>query len=85
MDWCENDEMMRQCEDVSEDEEKIKMRKMEGKSLQVEGVQRAPELLVSQVFTKDEEPKEEEKKMKVVGWSTEKMEEKESMQEFKDT
>ena len=72
-------------EEVSEAEEKIAARNVEGKSLQVEGVQRAPELLVSQVVTKEKEPKKEKKKSKVVGWSTVKMEEKESKQEFKDT
>ena len=45
--------MMRQWEDVSKEGEKIKMRKMGGKSLQVKGVQRAPELLASQVLTKE--------------------------------
>ena len=45
MDWLEDDEMMKQWEDVSNEEEKITVRKMEGKRLQVEGVQKVPELL----------------------------------------
>ena len=84
MDWLEDDEIMKQWEDVSK-EEKITMRKMEGKSLQVDGVQKVPDLFVSQVATKEKEPKKENKKRKVVGWSTEKMEEKASKHEFKDT
>ena len=44
---------------------------MEGRSLQVEGVQWALELVVSHVAKK-----EEKKKNKVIRWSTEKMEEK---------
>ena len=58
---------------------------MEGKSLQVEGVQRAPERPVSQVSTKQKVPTKEKKQSMVAGWSTEKMEEKASKQEFKDT
>ena len=58
---------------------------MEGKSLQVEGVQRAPELPVSQVSTKEKEQQKEKKKRKGKRWSTEKMEEKDSNQEFRDT
>ena len=57
---------------------------MDGKSLQVEGVQKPTELLVSQVLTKKKEQNKEKKQSKVVGWSTEKMEEKERKQEFKD-
>ena len=53
MDWLEVDEMMRQREEVSKEEEKITVRKMEGRSLQLEGVQKAPEILVSQVLTKE--------------------------------
>ena len=41
---------MRQWEYVSKEGEKISLKKTEGKSLQVEGVQRVPELLVSQVL-----------------------------------
>ena len=57
---------------------------MDGKSLQVEGVQEPTELLVSQVLTKKKEQHKEKKQSEVVGWSTEKMEEKERTQEFKD-
>ena len=53
MGWYEDDEMVRQWEETSKEEEKIAKRKVEGKSLLVEGVQRAPELLVSQVSTKE--------------------------------
>ena len=53
MDWYEDDEMVRHREDISKEEEKIAKVKMEGKSLQVEGAHRAPELLVSQVLTKE--------------------------------
>ena len=61
--------MMRHWENVCKEEEKI-TKKMEGKSLQVEGVQMAPELLVSQVLMKDTEPKKEMEKSNVAGWST---------------
>ena len=83
MDWLEDDEMTRQWEDVSKEEEKITVRKMEGRSLQVEGAHKALELLVSQVLTKEKEPKKEMKKSKVSGRSKEK-EEKASKREFKD-
>ena len=77
MDWYTDDVMMRQWEDDSREEEKITMRKMEGKRLQVESVQKAPELLVRRVLTTEKGSKKEKKKSKVAGWSTEKMEEKE--------
>ena len=63
----------------------MRRERWKGKILQVEGVKRAPELLVSQVLTKEQGQKKEWKKNKVVGWSTEKMEEKGSKQEFNDT
>ena len=44
---------------------------MDGKSLQVEGVQKPTELLVSQVLTKKKEQHKEKKQSKVVGWFTE--------------
>ena len=45
----------------------------------------ARELPVSQVLMKEKEPKKEKKKSKVVGCSTENVEEKASKQEFTDT
>ena len=53
--------------------------------MQVRGVRKAPELLASHMLTKEKGPKKEKKKSKVVGWSTEKVEAKESKHEFKDT
>ena len=53
MDWYEDDEMVRHWEEISKEEEKIAKGKMDGKSLQVEGAHRAPELLVSQVLKKE--------------------------------
>ena len=47
MDWVMNDEMMRQWEGVSKDEEEITVKRREGGKLQVEKVQRAPELVVA--------------------------------------
>ena len=49
MDWLEDDEMMRQWEGASKEEEKITVRKLEDTCLQVEGVQKVLELSVSQV------------------------------------
>ena len=40
---------------------------MQGESLQVSGVQRALELLVSQVFTKEKEQQKVKKKNEVIG------------------
>ena len=59
--------MMRQLGDVGKEEEKIPVRKMKGKSLQVESVQRARGLLVSQLLTKERRSRKEKKKGKVVG------------------
>ena len=39
--------------------------------LQLEDVQRAPDLQVSQVMTEENEPKKENKKSKMVGWPPE--------------
>ena len=75
--------MMRKWDEASKEEEKIA--KTEGKSLQLESVQRGRDTLVSQVLTKENEPTKEKKKSKVVGCSTEKVEEKASKQEFTDT
>ena len=58
--------MMRQLGDVGKEKEKIPVRNMKFKSLQVEGVQRARELPVSQLLTKEKEVKKEKKKGKVV-------------------
>ena len=58
---------------------------MEDRSSQDEGGQKAPELLVSQVFKKKRSQKTEKRKSKVAGWCTDKMEEKASKHEFKDT
>ena len=85
MHWFEDDEMMRRWEDVSTEEEKITVEKMEGESLQVEGVQKAPELLVFQVLTKEKDQRRRRKKSKLAGRSTEKMEEKARKHDFKDT
>ena len=57
-DWLEDDEMMKQWEVVSKEEKKITVRKIEGKSLQVERVQKVPELLMSQVLTKEKGAKQ---------------------------
>ena len=48
-------------EETRKEEEKIAERKSEGESLQVGGVQMAPELLVSQVLMKEMKQKEEAK------------------------
>ena len=40
MDWYEDDEMMRQWEEVGKEEANIVKIKMEGNGLQIEGVQR---------------------------------------------
>ena len=62
IDWYEDDEMLRQWEEVSEEEEKIVNRKTEGNGLQIEGVRRVPELLVSQVLTEEKELKKRKEK-----------------------
>ena len=55
------------------------MRKMKGRTLQVEGVQKMS------VATEGKEPKKENKKSGVVGLCTETVEEKASKHDFKDT
>ena len=75
---------MRHWEETSKEEVKIANGKMEGKSLQVEGVEKAPEYPVSQVLTKEKEQTKEKKKSKAKGSFIKKMEEKESNQEFRD-
>ena len=72
--WYDGDKMVGQRQETSNQEENIAKGKMVGESPQVEGVQRALELLVSQVLTKRKVSFEGEEKGKVVGWSTEKME-----------
>ena len=76
---------MRHWEDVSKEEEKIMVSKIEGRSFLVEEMQKAPELLVSELLMKEKELKKEKKQSEVAGWFTEKIEEKASKQEFKDT
>ena len=85
MDWHEDDEMMRQWEEVTKEEEKFVKRKTEGNGLQINGVHRAPQLVVSSMLSKEKGPKEKERKGKVVGWSKEKMEEKANNQLNRDT
>ena len=72
MDWYEDEEMMGQCEEVSEEVEKI-VKKTEGHGLQIEGVQRVPELMVSHVSDREKELEKRESKGKGVSWSTEKV------------
>ena len=62
MEWYEDDEMRRQREEVRKEEDKILRRKAEGKGLQIEGVQRVPELVVSQTVTKEKELRKKERK-----------------------
>ena len=62
---------------------------MRAEKSEAEGVQHVPELMVSLTGAVEEEGgkegKEEESKKRVVGWSTERMEDKTSKREFKDT
>ena len=71
-----DDEMRKQSEEVSKEENKNLHRKTEGDALHFEGIQKGPELVVPQHMAKENS----EKKGKVTGWSTEKMEEKVSNQ-----
>ena len=48
-DWLEDDEMMRQWEEVSKDEGKITLKQDEIRNIKCEGVQKVPELMLSQV------------------------------------
>ena len=57
MDWLEDDEMMRQWEEVSKEEEKITLRRNEGRGIKTERVQHVPELMVSQAQMKKREEK----------------------------
>ena len=72
-DWLEGDEKLWQWEEVSKDET-ITVRKMESRSLQVEGAEKVPELRRKR--RRRRRRKKKKKKNKVVGWSTEKMEER---------
>ena len=47
MDWLMNDEIMRRWSEVSKDEEETTVKRCESGKLQVEKVQRAPELVVA--------------------------------------
>ena len=85
VDWYEDDEMMRQWEEVSKEEGMRLQRKTEGNALHIEGLQTVPQLVVSQVLPAEKEKTTKERKGKVAGWSTEKMEEKASSQLEKDT
>ena len=64
LNWFMADETTRQWEEDCKEEEKIAKGKMEDKSLQVEGVQKAPELPVSQVSTKERGPTRRRTKVK---------------------
>ena len=64
MGWLEDDEMVKHWEDVRKEEEKITMRKMDGRSLQVEGVKQAPEFPIPQALKQEKEKKKKKKKKK---------------------
>ena len=66
-------------EEVSQEEEKITLKRPDDGKM--EGVQKAPELMVSVAQMQ----KKEEAKKNVVGWFAEKMDEKSSKREVKDT
>ena len=61
VDWLMDDEMMRQWEDESEDEEEITVKRSKGRRLQVEKVQRAPGFVMAQAQMEREEGGEQGK------------------------
>ena len=87
MDRLEGDEMMRHWEEASKEKEKDDCeKKWRAGAYEWKGRRRNPSVWygISRVPAKEKEQKKE-KKSKVLGWSEEKMEEKESKQELKDT
>ena len=69
VDWLTDDEMMRQWEEVSEDEEEITAKRCDGGKPQAEQVRSAPELVVAQTQMRKEK-QEQKKKRQITGWST---------------
>ena len=76
--WQEEDQMAVQWDEEQKLEEMLERRRMEGNSLQLEVMQKAPELVVRERMSQGEEGKctEEPKKMKI--WSIEEMQGKPS-------
>ena len=75
---------MRQWEETSEDEEEITVKRSEGGKLQVEKVQRAPELVDAQAQMRKKQTGEG-KTNKIASWSTVMLEKVASRQEHEDT
>ena len=78
----EEDDEMRQWDEVSKDEEKTTVRRNEGRKNEVQSVR---EVMVSQAQMKKKEAKKEKGHNIVVGWSVERMEEDRSNREVKDS
>ena len=76
MDWYEDDELKKQCEEVSRVQEIFRQLRREGEALQFGAVQRVLELVTSQILTKGKVLEEKEDERKVEGWSTKEMDEK---------
>ena len=78
------DEMMRQREEVSKEEEQITVEGSEGRELKVGRVHSAPELVVAQAQILKREAGAVKKK-KLAGWSTKMLEDVADRQGFEDT
>ena len=77
MDWLMDDEMMRQSEEVSKEEEKITLKSNECGKLQAETARSAPELVVPYMQVKKRHAGKEKMENRA-GWSTKMMEENET-------
>ena len=75
-DWQEGDQMAAPWDEEQKLEEILERRKMEGSSLQLEVMQKAPMLVVQERMSQGEGVKGLKEKKKVTGWSTEEMKEK---------
>ena len=85
MEWLEDDEMMRQREEMSKEEEKTTLRRNDGRKIKSERMQNVPELMVSQAQMKTKEATEEKEKNNLVGSSTQMMDEVRSKREVEDS
>ena len=70
MDWLVDDEILRQWEEGSKEEEKITVKRHEGRQSTVERVQSEPELVVAQAQMTGREATAEKQKKQEARWST---------------
>ena len=77
--WQEGDQMAAHWDEEQKLEEILERRRMEGSTLQLDVMQKAPEVVLHERMSQGKGAKGIQEKKKVIGWSTEEVREKPNM------